>query len=542
MGFDDGGDEDELDLEPVEEKVAFIDRSAPAGFFAGVVLANACFIGIDTDVRATGSSMFFTAGTVAVADVMFLFIFTVELILRICADRCPKFFYSGWNLLDGFLVVSSGADYLMSSSGGGSGLDKMRAVRLVKLFRLVRILRLLRVFRFKRLLRAIRGLIMLVFAIITALKALGWVILMFAILTYLFSIITTEFIGMAESDYENPEDEEEILEWFGDIVKSMFTLLQLTTLADWSYIARKCGELHGPIWLYFFMLYVLATNTILMNVVLATLIEKLILLNEEVKEAAAGEASEVESWMLTPSSLASEPDEDPEDKKEEEEQKKEEGQTGPTQSAADRLAMVTLNEFFDLASKYVGIEGQNQRKLATQGSISEALARGDVASKLLHQACPALVGADHEELAQKIWEACPKRQDKEGLSRQELAEACMSTRVELSMNHFVIISQALQSLERHIDHELVHLNKHQRKMNRRFVKLRHRLRKVYHFDGAPKKMVELVNEIKRKNREEEAKKIVDGDEPVEAKEGGGGGGDDSSEIALSTDEDDDEWG
>merc|ERR1719330_593837 len=76
---------------------------------------------------------------------------------------------------------------------------------------------------------------------------------------------------------------------------------------------------------------------------------------------------------------------------------------------------------------------------------------------------------------------------------------------ELSMNHFVMISQALARMEKHTEHELVHLNKHQRKMNRRFLKLRHRLRKTYHFDGAPRKMVELVNEVKRKNLEQAAK-------------------------------------
>ena len=166
----------------------------------------------------------------------------------------------------------------------------------------------------------------------------------------------------------------------------------------------------------------------------------------------------------------------------------------------------------------------------------------------LYQACPALQGVEAEEMAAKIWEACPKRLDKDGMSRQELAEACMVMRGELSMNHFVIISQALQNMERHIDHELVHLNKHQRKMNRRFLKLRHRLRKVYHFDGAPRKMVELVQEIKRKKIAEEAKRIASGgaanpsDAPKAVADAGEGkaANEDSSEIAMSSDEDEDD--
>merc|ERR1712146_287327 len=105
-------------------------------------------------------------------------------------------------------------------------------------------------------------------------------------------------------------------------------------------------------------------------------------------------------------------------------------------------------------------------------------------------------------------------------------------------------SQALQQMEKHIDHELVHLNKHQRKTNRRFLKLRHRLRKVYHFDGAPRKMVELVQEIKRKKIAEEAKRIASGGAAadsaaakIEDKGDGKAANEDSSEIAMSSDED-----
>merc|ERR1712048_965758 len=142
------------------------------------------------------------------------------------------------------------------------------------------------------------------------------------------------------------------------------------------------------------------------------------------------------------------------------------------------------------------------------------------------QACPALANIEPTEMAEKIWGACPKHLDREGLARQELAEACMALKGELSMNHFVVISQALQQLEKHINHELVHLNKHQRKMNRRFLKLRHRLRKVYHFDGAPRKMVEMMNEMKRKHMANEANAGAAVTSPK------GGGEDDSSEIAL----------
>lgn len=394
-------------------------------------------------------------------------------------------------------------------------------------------------------------------AIVSALKALAWVILLFLIVTYLFAILFTEMIGTPNNFSVIPD--ENIAEWFGSMTSAMFTLVQLTTLEDWAKITRyvtanipEDSLLPGEFWRYVLMAYVLSTNWIIMNVVLATLIENLILLNEEVKEAREGGDVTVESWMLTPSDLQSTESEDLEEQKEEEEKKAQEqgGGSGPQQSAADRLALQTLSEFFDLSAEYVGIEGQNHRKLVTQKSLAEALQRTDVQTKL-YQACPALQGVEAEEMAGRIWDACPKKLDKDGMSRQELAEACMVMRGELSLNHFVIISQALQKMEKHIDHELVHLNKHQRKMNRRFLKLRHRLRKVYHFDGAPRKMIELVEDIRKKKIQEEARKLLGGGAQGAASLANAGkGGDapdagkdaaaDDDSIALSSDDEDDE--
>mmetsp|Transcript_44493 Transcript_44493/g.137589 ORF Transcript_44493/g.137589 Transcript_44493/m.137589 type:complete len:504 (-) Transcript_44493:14-1525(-) len=204
------------------------------------------------------------------------------------------------------------------------------------------------------------------------------------------------------------------------------------------------------------------------------------------------------------------------------------------QSAADRLTTQTLSELFEQASAFVGIEGVNQRRLVTSSSFADALTKLDVQEKLF-QVCPALKGLETPEVLKMVFGACPKRLDREGMLRQELAEAVLALRGELSMNHFVIIGQTLQTLERHIDHELVHLNKHQRKINRRFLKLRHRLRKVYHFDGAPRKMVELVNEMKRKNIEAAAAKVARGISTPSAKSANvrEDSEHDGSEIALS---------
>lgn len=525
-----------------EEKPAFIDRNSVTSFFAIAVLVNAMFLGLDVQMRASKAGAGWTT-FMQITEMGFLVVFTLELVLRICADRCPKFLWDGWNLMDVVLVGSSMMDFIFQTVFGseeGGDLNKLRLIRILKVTRLVRAVRIFRVLRFKWILRAVRGLILLCYAIVSALKALGWVIFMFAMINYLFSIITTEFLGLA-NDQEDPL----IQEWFGDMFSSMFTLIEMATLQNWTNITRHVATGYGNIWILFFTIYVMVTNLIILNVVLATLIENVISLNEEVKDAHNGDlpSDEIEDWMLTP------PDSDEDDEEEDDAGADDAASPrggggggfggglggGPQVNMADRLAMQSLSEFFDLASTYVGIEGVNQRKLVTVAGLANALDREEVKTKLF-TVCPAMKDVEPQEMSEKIWASCPKRLDREGLSRQELAEACMVVRGELSMNHFVVISQALQQLEKHVDHELVHLNKHQRKMNRRFLKMRHRLRKVYHFDGAPRKLVEMVNEMKRKNIQAAAEAAARGEKIVVPN--GMQEGEDASDVALSEGTDD----
>mmetsp|Transcript_94720 Transcript_94720/g.230112 ORF Transcript_94720/g.230112 Transcript_94720/m.230112 type:complete len:609 (+) Transcript_94720:79-1905(+) len=488
--------EAELKAEPEVPQKCY-DRGSVSCFFGGAVLANAVFIGMDTQVRASGAN----SKVMVVVEAGFMLIFLVELLLRIYADRCPKFLRSTWNLLDAFLVGISIFDVVSTfmfeapgESGGPQDLDKLRIVRLLKITRMVRMVRIIRVFRFRTLLRSMRGLIVLVQAIIDALKALGWVIAIFAVTTYLGAIVTTEFVGLT-----NVDDDPLLDEWFGDMFKSMFTLMQLSTLDDWVTITRYVGNKLGGLWMLFFLAYVLVTNLVILNVALATLIQKVISLHTEMKSAKTGEANEddVESWMLTPSSM---------DSGDEEERAKEEdreavapagGPAAVVQGAAERLAQQLLGELFDKASELVGREGIGQSRVVSERSLRDALVRVDVQEKLF-QVCPTLKAIDSEQLPKRVVGACPKPFNKAGLVRQEFVEACLALKGELSMNHFVSISMSLQQLEKHVDHELVHLNKHQRKMNRRFLKLRHRLRKVYHFDGAPRKMVDMVTQMQIK--------------------------------------------
>jgi len=502
--------EAELKLPESEAPPKFIERGPVSAFFGGAVLFNAVFIGLDAQVRASGSGSLLTS-MLFFGEVVFGAIFLAELMLRIYADRCPKFLFSMWNILDVFLVAASLFDLTSQiiAQESGAAFGQLRAVRLLKVTRMLRLVRIVRVFRFRSLLRSMRGLIVLLQAIKDAMKALAWFFVMLLVTTYLCAIVTTEYLGISNTDGDAMLDE-----WFGDMFKSMFTLIALSTMDDWVTVTRYVANTQGGLWFFFFLAYVLTTNLVLLNVALATLVSKVMSLQNDLKSAKAGEANDddVESWMLTPSSMDSG---DEEENQQQTQQTAAAAATGGNatavvQNAAERLTQQLLSDLFDLTSELVGKEGVNQSRVVTERSLGDALVKMDVQERLL-QVCPGLTAVEPQDLVKRVIAACPKHYHKAGLMRQEFAEACLALKGELSMNHFVAISLSLQQLEQHVDHELAHLNKHQRKMNRRFLKLRHRLRKVYHFDGAPRKMVEMVTKmqkLKESEREEAGRSLA----------------------------------
>jgi len=61
--------------------------------------------------------------------------FFIELILRLIADRCPKFYHSLWNLVDLGLVVFSAIDILFAvlfTSEDGSQTDARLILAILK--------------------------------------------------------------------------------------------------------------------------------------------------------------------------------------------------------------------------------------------------------------------------------------------------------------------------------------------------------------------------------------------------------------------------
>ena len=127
----------------------------------------------------------------------------MEIVLKLYAYGVD-FFKDGWNIFDTVIVLVSIMPMI-------TFLSSMRAFRIFRMFRALRALRML-----KRL----EKLRVIVQALIRALPSVGWVVVLLAIIYYIFAVIGTNLFAQISPDY------------FGTLWESLYTLFQITMADD----------------------------------------------------------------------------------------------------------------------------------------------------------------------------------------------------------------------------------------------------------------------------------------------------------------------
>ncbi len=216
-------------------------------FILGVILANAVVLGLETYDsidRDYGSAL-------EILNDVFLGIFVVEIAIRIAAhgSRPQDYFKSGWNVFD-FVVI------------GGALLPGLRQnATVLRLLRLLRIVRVVSIFPDLRFL--IRGMA-------TSLPPIGSMAMLTSLLIYIYGILGWIFFADTEPEH------------WGDIGEAMLSLFIVLTLESWPEIMGAVIDVHPWAWIYF-VSYVLIASFLLINMVIAILINSL----EEVRAMEA---------------------------------------------------------------------------------------------------------------------------------------------------------------------------------------------------------------------------------------------------------------
>ena len=220
------------------------DSSRFQAFIMGVIVANAVTLGLGTYDFSSGVDSLLTT-----LDEVFLGIFTVELAIRITAyGRRPQdFFKDGWNLFD-FIVIG-----LAFLPGIRDNVTLLRLARLLRVVRVVSVMPDLRV-----LLRAMTR----------SLPPIASLALLTLLLMYVYGMVG--WILFHEGDPESG----------GNIGESMLSLFQILTLENWPQYLDAGQAIHPASWI-FFVSYVLIASFLVINILIAIIINSM----EEVQEA-----------------------------------------------------------------------------------------------------------------------------------------------------------------------------------------------------------------------------------------------------------------
>lgn len=222
-------------------------------------------------------------------DLFYNIAFTVELAVNMYAHWFCDFWRSNWNLFD-TVVVSIGIINLLK-------------LPLPPAFNLLRLMRAFRVFRlFKR----VKSLNKIIVSIVHAVPGVMNALLILLIVMCIYAILAVELFmdvgqGCKSSDYEfanmgfGPSIRGFCIgdEYFGSFTKSLYTFFQVLTGESWAEMVAR-----PVIWFYedeaflavaaamFFVSFCLVTGFVLLNVVVAVLLDKMSSGGDDESEAA----------------------------------------------------------------------------------------------------------------------------------------------------------------------------------------------------------------------------------------------------------------
>jgi voltage-gated sodium channel len=220
----------------VRERVrAIVDAPWFQACVITLILVNAVILGAETSPRVTDSY----GRLLRAVDLTILALFVLELGMRMYAHR-QAFFRDPWSWFD--LVIVGVA--LLPSSGPFS------------------VLRVLRVLRALRLLSVIPTLRHVVTGLFRALPGMMSILFLVVLLLYVSAVMATELFSDVSPQY------------FEDLPSSLFTLFQIATADGWGNIAKDVME-HKPMAWVFFVVFVLVSTLVALNLFIAVAVEAL---------------------------------------------------------------------------------------------------------------------------------------------------------------------------------------------------------------------------------------------------------------------------
>ncbi|MBY7144959.1 ion transporter [Virgibacillus sp. NKC19-3] len=202
----------------------------------GFIIINAVLVGLET-------YPFFAenySGWLDIANQALLWIFTVEIIIRLLGSRSlGAFFKDPWSLFD-FVIVASG-HFLVGSH-------------------FVTVLRILRVLRVLRAISIIPSLKLMVNALLKTIPSMGTVLLLLGIFFYIYAVIGTMLYQSIAPEY------------FGSLHASLLTLFQVVTLESWASAVMRPILVEDPTSWWYFVTFIMIGAFVIINLLVGVIV------------------------------------------------------------------------------------------------------------------------------------------------------------------------------------------------------------------------------------------------------------------------------
>lgn len=238
----------------MKERVkAFVESHVFTTLIFVLILLNTVSLGIETFQLTPNVSR-----VLSIFNTVCISVFVLEIVLKLYAYGVD-FFKDGWNIFDTVIVLVSIMPMI-------AFLSSMRAFRIFRMFRALRALRML-----KRL----EKLRVIVQALIRALPSVGWVVVLLAIIYYIFAVIGTNLFAKISPDY------------FGTLWESLYTLFQITMADDLGNISRPLVQT-GIGAVIYFVSFVVLSAILVLNVIVGVVVDSM----AEIKKADQEEKSQ----------------------------------------------------------------------------------------------------------------------------------------------------------------------------------------------------------------------------------------------------------
>ncbi|KAI6214984.1 Voltage-dependent calcium channel T type alpha-1 [Aphelenchoides besseyi] len=229
----------------------------------------------------------------------FTAVFTLEAAVKLYALGIRRFFRERWNQLDMFIVVLSIAGIIF---------EEFEALELPINPTIIRVMRVLRIARVLKLLKMAKGIRSLLDTVGEALPQVGNLGSLFFLLFFIFAALGVELFGKLECSEEHPCDGLGEHAHFKNFGMAFLTLFRIATGDNWNGIMkdalrddcdksdscqRNCcvDPILAPC---FFVIFVLISQFVLVNVVVAVLMKHLEESNKRDQDAEAQNAVDVD--------------------------------------------------------------------------------------------------------------------------------------------------------------------------------------------------------------------------------------------------------